>query len=359
MNYSPFRHLGSAFFIRRPIQLTFFLTASCNARCSFCFYLSRPKPAAKPPELTVTEIEKVSASLGKLLWLAFSGGEIFLRRDVEQVAAIFYKHNQPAIILLPTNGLLTETILAKTELILQNCPKSTIVVKLSLDGLEALHDSLRGVPGAFQKTMNTYQALSPLLGRYPNLELGINSVFCLANQDKMDELIDFVAGLDQIRTHTVSLIRGEVIDGQLKEVDMAKYYKAVERLAANLRNKLSDTYHFKGARLKAAQDILQRRLIHETVRQQRRLIPCYAGRLNLVLTETGGLYPCESFDMPFGNVRESGCDVGRLLKSGPAQKILTAIKNNKCYCTHECYFMTNILFNPALYPALLKEYRRL
>jgi len=30
--------------------------------------------------------------------------------------------------------------------------------------------------------------------------------------------------------------------------------------------------------------------------------------------------------------------------------------NSRCHCTHECYFMTNILFNPRLYPSLMKEY---
>ena len=33
--------------------------------------------------------------------------------------------------------------------------------------------------------------------------------------------------------------------------------------------------------------------------------------------------------------------------------------NKNCYCTHECYFMTNILFNPRLYPALAREYIQL
>ena len=33
--------------------------------------------------------------------------------------------------------------------------------------------------------------------------------------------------------------------------------------------------------------------------------------------------------------------------------------DKNCYCTHECYFMTNILFNPRLYPALAREYIQL
>ena len=89
--YSPFRHIGSVFWKRKPIQLTFFLTRRCNARCPFCFYLSREGSAStQAEELTLSEIEKVSSSMGKLLWLAFSGGEIFLRTDLVEITKVFY-----------------------------------------------------------------------------------------------------------------------------------------------------------------------------------------------------------------------------------------------------------------------------
>lgn len=361
MTYSPFRHLGSVLWKHSPIHLTFFLTGRCNARCPFCFYLSRKIEAARQDgELTVDEITRISASLGKLLWLAFSGGEIFLRADLVEIARIFYQQNKPAIILLPTNGLQTGTIRENTEKILQQCPNSTVVVKLSLDGPEHIHDRIRGVTGGYRKTMATYGALGGLLAAYPNFELGINTVFCVANQDCMDGLIDTVALLRNIKTHTVSLIRGEVADGGLKEVDLKKYAAAIAKLEANLKRKTAATYQFSGAKIKAAQDILQRRLIYETCRQQKGLLPCFAGRLNLVLDETGNLYPCESFTdrFLFGNVRENGYDIGKLLGSARARHILAAIKRG-CYCTHECYMMTNILFNPGQYPALLREYLQL
>jgi hypothetical protein len=58
----------------------------------------------------------------------------------------------------------------------------------------------------------------------------------------------------------------------------------------------------------------------------------------------------------FGNIRQYGYDVGRVMRSEKALKIIDAIRAKQCYCTHECYSMTNILFNPKLYPALAKEY---
>ena len=359
MTYSPFRHIGSILWKQKPIQLTFFVTGRCNSRCPFCFYLSRQiQPAKKEEELTLDEITRVSASLDKLLWLAFSGGEIFLRSDLSKIAHTFYTQNKPAIILLPTNGLLTETIFETTEKILQQCPQSTIVVKLSIDGPEHIHDAIRGVEGGYKKTFSTYESLTELLKRYPNFELGINSVFCADNQDYIDDLIDFIAGLDGVKTHTVSLVRGDFVESGLKKVDLEKYEKAIGKLENNLKKKITSTYRFSGAKIKAAQDILQRRLIHKTTVEQRPMLPCYAGRLNLVLTETGDLYPCESFDMKIGNVRQEGYDLMDMLQSENGRQILDKIKDG-CYCGHECYMMTNILFNPRQYPALLKEYLQL
>jgi radical SAM protein with 4Fe4S-binding SPASM domain len=336
------------------------VTKRCNARCSFCFYISEYSSEEESEELSLEEFERLSTSMGSLLWLAFSGGEIFLRNDIAEITKIFYDRNRPAIILLPTNGLLTEIIREKTEEILRYCKKSTVVVKLSLDGPETLHDSLRGVKGCFKKTLQTYHVLSELLQRYPNFELGINTVFCSLNEDYMDEIIEFVNGLNNIRTHTISLIRGEVADESLKEVDLKKYLKTIKKLETNLKGGMSPVYRFKGARLKASQDIIQRRLIYETATQKRALLPCYAGRINLVITDTGEVYPCETFSpsLLMGNIRASDYDIQRILESGRAKEVVRLIRNG-CYCTHECYLMTNILFNPSTYPLLMREYVRL
>ena len=119
------------------LPISFFLTKKCNARCPFCFYVSdRHLLKESRPELTLDEIRKISVSTGKLLWLAFSGGEIFLRDDIVEITKVFYERNRPAIILFPTNGLLTDVIREKIEAVLKQCRNSTIAVKLSLDGLD-------------------------------------------------------------------------------------------------------------------------------------------------------------------------------------------------------------------------------
>ncbi len=358
--FSPFRHAGSILLKRRPIHLTFFVTRRCNSKCPFCFYLrSRDNESVRTEELTLEEIQRISASFGSLLWLAFSGGEIYLRDDLVEIADLFYRQNKPAIMLFPTNGLLPELICERTEKILKCCPESVVTAKLSVDGIEEDHDRVRNTPGSFKKTLRTYELLGDLLRQYPNFELGVNTVFCSENQDDMDDIIDFVADLAHVRTHTISLVRGDLSDIRYKDVDFGKYLRSIDRLETNLKGAKASFYRFRGAGVKAAQDILQRRLIHRTSQEERRLIPCYAGRLNAVLTETGDVYPCEILPKSLGNIRDHDGDIRKLLHSRHAREIIDFIKGGKCYCTHECYFMTNILFNPALYPGLFREYLRI
>ncbi len=358
--YSPFKYMVYAAWKGRPIHLTFFVTRHCNSRCPFCFYLqTEDAPAGVRPELSLKEIEPISASLGSLLWLAFSGGEIFLRDDLVDIAKIFYRNNKPAIMLFPTNGLLPGVIRDRIEAIVRSCPKSVITLKLSMDGLGDAHDSLRNTPGSFDRTMETYRQVSGLIDRYPNFELGVNTVFCSGNQDAVDGIIDYVRGLEHVKTHTISLVRGRLADKRYSDVDAGKYRNAILKLEQNLKLRKSRVYRFRGARLKAAQDVLQRRFIHQTMQEHKRVMSCYAGRLNLVLTESGDVYPCELLTESLGNIRDFGYDMRRLVASEKAGRINDLIKNNGCYCTHECYFMTNILFNPRMYPSLITEYLRL
>ncbi len=359
--YSRLAHLGSVFLKRRPIQLTFFVTRRCNFRCPFCFYLKAGKQGQLAPELSLQEISRVAASLGDLLWVLFSGGEVFLREDLPDVSAIFHDLNHAAILTYPTNGSMPEVITEKTEEILKRCKKSVVVLKLSLDGVGDAHDALRQMPGSFEKLMATYERLVGLREKHPNLELGVNTLFCSETQDRLEGaggLIEFVRSLEKIDSHTITLVRGDLEDPHYKHIDLGKYERLIRSLESRLESGEAPLHRFPGGRFKAVQDNLQRRLIHETMSQQRRLVPCYAGRLNLVLTETGELYPCEMSKESFGNLREAGYDVRRLLGSMRGREILEGISGGGCYCSHECYFLTNILFNPSMYPALLRDYIR-
>jgi MoaA/NifB/PqqE/SkfB family radical SAM enzyme len=357
MRHSPLRHAGALLWKRRPLHLTCFVTRRCDARCDFCF--SRGRAAAAGPELSLAEIARLAPTVGPLLWLSYSGGEPTLRADLPEITGIFARHCRPVIVLLSTNGIDPRRTLDAVAGVLHAAPRSTVVVKLSLDGPPALHDRLRGVPGAHARVLESLALLRELAARQPRLEVGVNTVMSVANQEAAGEIFAAVSRLEGVDTHTLSLVRGTIPDPALGCVDPARYLAAAEALAQGLRRGAQPRYRFFGARLKAAQDVLQRRIIAATLQRQGRVIPCHAGRLNLVLDERGELFPCEEFSLHLGNVRDHDFDVRATVRSPQARAVLAAVGRGACWCTHECYMMTNILFDLRHYPALLAEYLRL
>lgn len=355
--YSSLKYIPSIFYKREPLQFTFFVTARCNARCPFCFYWQDRHTGRD--ELTLDEIEKISGSMGDLLWLLFSGGEIYVRKDLPDIVESFYRNTHPVIITLPTNGMAPNLVIPATEEILKRCPESAVVSKVSLDGLGDDHDRLRNTPGNFENAMETYEGLRRLGERYDNLQLGINTVFCRENQDKMDDIIDFVNTLPECETHTISLVRGNPADDHYKDVDLKQYRRAIQRLEKDLKGSKSKMYHFTLARLKSAQDLVQRDLIYETVRQSRRQLPCYAGRITAVMNEIGEVFPCEILSDSMGNVRDAGYDFKKIFYSAEADRVRAKIHKTKCYCSHECYFVTNILFNPMMSGRVARQFLEL
>jgi hypothetical protein len=57
-----------------------------------------------------------------------------------------------------------------------------------------------------------------------------------------------------------------------------------------------------------------------------------------------------------GNLRELNYDMKKILNGQILKEAVTKIKNNNCYCTHECSYSTNILFNIPLMLTIIKIY---
>jgi len=354
--HSALRHSTALLLKRRPVHLTFFVTARCHLRCPFCFYAEARDAPAPAPELDLVEIAKVARSTGPLLWLALGGGEPFLRKDLAEIAGAFHDACRPAFLTIPTGGTLPEVVADRAAEILRRCPGSAVVLKLSLDGVGRRHDALRRAPGSFEKVLETQRRLVRLAAGEPRLEVGVSTLFAPENQRFMDEIVAFVHGLEGIRSHTLTMIRGPGREA----VDLAAYRRAARALERLWGAREEHRHRFDGARLKAAQDRLQRELIHETLRARRRVVPCQAGRLSLVLSEAGELRACEERpERSLGNVRDAAYDVRAMLRSDRARDVRSEIAAGGCFCTHECNFVTNVLSSPRRWPSLARAWGRL
>jgi MoaA/NifB/PqqE/SkfB family radical SAM enzyme len=334
-----------------PIYLVFGVTYRCNAKCRTCFnwqHLNNSGETSK--ELTLDEIEAIAKSMGKLVWLLFTGGEPYLRRDLDKIAEIFYTRNKVKNITIPTNALLTEPIIETTSKILEACPKAKVVVSLALDDIGEKHDIIRGVPGNFTALLKTYAELAKLRNAYKNLSVNLNTVITNQNVGRIETIIDYVkTNMPDVDFHGFELIRGEPKDSGLVPPSIEEYQAALVHIKKYWKS--YKFYNMPLSKLLKGAKILARDIELQTIREQRQVIPCYAGSISGVIDPDGNVRLCELLPA-VGNLYDAGLDFSKVWFSGEADKYRRAIGRKECFCTHSCFISSSLLFNPMIYPKL-------
>jgi len=336
-----------------PIYLIFGVTYRCNARCQTCFnwkYLNEPDLIRK--ELKLQEIEKISAGLGRLVWLLFTGGEPFLREDLDSIAKIFYNQNKVKNITIPTNALRTDAIIETTCKILDACPGTKVVVSLAMDDIEERHDEIRGVPGNFRSLRNTYTELVKLRQKKNNLSINLNTVIMNQNVKRIREIIDYVkAHMGNVDFHGFELLRGDPKESGLVPPSVSDYQLALREIKDYCKN--YDFYNMPLARVLKGAKILARDIELQILREQRQVVPCYAGMISGVLDPDANVRLCELLPA-VGNLRDMDFDFHKVWFSKKANEHRSMINKKGCYCTHSCFVSSSLLFNPRIYPKLLQ-----
>lgn len=218
-----------------PIDAVIAVTYRCNSRCVMCDIWK----IQDYPELTLEQFEKLPSSLKDV---NLSGGEPFLRTDLPRIVEIVVKKCPQARIVISSNGFATELIIRQMKEILKIKPD--IGVAISIDGLENMHDEMRGIPGGFKKAMTTVKELKKL--GMTNLRLGFTVMEKNINQmgkvyDLTRELgiefthsfaqsSDFYFGGKQNEVHPrADLLKREyeyLINGELKSWNLKKWLRA-------------------------------------------------------------------------------------------------------------------------------------
>ena len=156
----------------------------CNSKCRTCDVWRKPND-----DLSVDEWERVFVSLGESpFYLTFTGGEPFLRSDLDELVIRAYQRCKPEVITIPTNGMLADRVLKMTERMCRECPTSSIGINLSLDGIADEHDDIRGVEGNWTLSMATWERLKELQKEYKNLVLTVHTVISRFNVHRFKEI---------------------------------------------------------------------------------------------------------------------------------------------------------------------------
>ena len=169
---------------RIPIGATIELTRRCNNRCIHCYNnLPAGDKAAVSKELTTREhcriLDQISAA--GCLWLLFTGGEIFLRKDFIDIYA--YAKTKGLLITLFTNATLITPAIA--DYLVKYKPFS---IEVTLYGARRdTYEKVTGVPGSFDRCM---QGIHLLHERH--LPVKLKTMAIAPNQNDLWEIKRYV-----------------------------------------------------------------------------------------------------------------------------------------------------------------------
>ena len=319
----------------QPLFLTFFVTARCNARCGHCFY----PPQSGRRELDLDEYARIAASLAPVVKLNITGGEPFLRKDVDQICTLLHRGGGTLQTTIATNGTQVDETVRATRAILERCPGLLLELQLSIDGPPADHDRIRGVKGSFDRLMDTWRGLCEVRRDFPGLVIRFNYTFSAMNQSLFDRTHDFVR--DELGEDLeMVLIRGDAVDPSFKAFDPRLYRAASERLAVRRPSEGGLFGAIMRERVRREKEI-----IGNVASGQRLPFTCSSGLLSGIVSETGRVHPCEMLEDSFGNLRDHGYDFRGLWRSAVARRFRHRIAAERCSCTFETALRLSMSFD--------------
>lgn len=182
VNYGEFsqelhRHISAE---RFPAEATIEVTRRCPLTCAHCYNnLPMNDADARSTELSLEEHYRILDELAEAgcLWLLFTGGEIFARKDFLDIYT--YAKRKGFLITLFTNGTL---ITPKIADYLAEWPPFAIEITL-YGRTQETYERLTGIPGSFEKCM---RGIELLMER--KLPLALKTVAVTINQHEIWEM---------------------------------------------------------------------------------------------------------------------------------------------------------------------------
>ena len=294
-----------------PFLVVWQFTNACNLRCKHCYANATPKP--KPEELTTKEAKDFIDEMAEdgVVAIAFSGGEPLMRKDFFEVAS--YAKKKDFYVAVATNGTLITPRIAKK---LKRCVH---YVEVSLDGVEKTHDSLRGIHGAFRRSVTGIRNCVS-----EELDVGIAPTITRYNLKEIPDLLEFAKKLKVNRFITFNFIptgRGKsMLDKDLTPEEREKMLKFLysKLLEKNYPDVLSTSPQYSRISIKTAREDPDAPVLptHFAGKQARDALKgktktlssfiggCGAGRLYCSIQPNGDVWQCVFLPIKVGSIRE-------------------------------------------------------
>jgi len=339
-----------------------FTTGKCNAKCAMCFYSNDMEK--KEEDLSFENIKKLTESAGEIKRLLLSGGEPTLREELPEIVELFYKNNHITDLNIPTNGMQTARIIEWIKRWRESCPDLNITVSVSFDGFGQTHDTQRGVV-SFYKAAETLKKLDDTFREDGHVIRNIATIITKYNVEEVVDFVNWVYGRFNVSTHTIEAARGNTREAGVKIL--------TEKSLTAIQDKIVPYYLLYAKRIGAGMNFIGRgltkffyvglmgamyKLRAKNVEKPTSWeMDCTAGETTLVVDYDGRFRACEMRN-PIGKVQDYNCDVKAIMSSEAMKNEINAIGHGyraNCWCTHGCWMMASINFNPGKMISLLVQ----
>lgn len=283
------------------------ITYRCPLKCIHCYIDHRNKQ-----ELKLSEIKKILEDARKLnaLFITYSGGEVFLRKDFDEILSLT-KRLGFSIKIITSGYLIGEK---EVEMLKKN---NVLNVGVSLYSLNPeIHEKITQVKGSFERTMKAIELLHK-----NNINIIIKTSVMRDNYKSYLNILKWtkkfndriIAQYDMVITPTISNRNG-VRELNIPLEEKKRLYKEIKKIEKKREIKVEDMETEK--RLSINPDA----------------VTCYAGITGLYIAPDGKLYPCVEWNELLGDLRkESLLEIWRDSDKLKWIKSLRITDYKKCY----------------------------
>jgi MoaA/NifB/PqqE/SkfB family radical SAM enzyme len=323
---------------RLPYKVTFVATYHCNFRCQMCNIWQKKSK----DEMTPDEAGRFFARWPQFRWVHMTGGELFMRRDLDDLVAAIQGNCKSLFLLnFPTTGWFGDKTVSLVERTLAR-GVGRLMVTISLDGPRAVHEQMRGLPGSWDRGIETFRRLRGI--RRSNFQTVLGMTLLPQNVSRVDETIaavrEVIPDFDRSELHlNIGHESGHYFDnvGLSLSTDHAAVIRAIEDHRRRVGHSLHPV-HFLEDRYQG--------LVATYYETGRSPLPCTALSSSCFVDAYWNLYACSIWDAKIGNLRESGFDLGGLWESETRRRYREDVVNENCpHCWTPCEAYPTVLGN--------------
>jgi len=328
-----------------PVNLTVSVTYSCPSRCATCDIWKK-----KVDDLSVDEYGRIFPTLHKVpVWVTVSGGDQFIRADLDEVVRLIRTQIEPSIVNIPMNGVIVERIFQLLPKIAHNTVGSQLVLNLSVDEIGEAHDRIRGADRNFEKLKEVAGLIHDLKKTYPHVVLGVHTVISKLNVDRIPDIEREARAIFRPDSYIAEVAENRVELGTMAK-DITPTTADFRRAVGHLRNVIRDNRSSHPvARLVESLRLEYYELAARILEEKRQVIDCYAGWASAHLAPDGNVWGCCVRAESLGNVREHGYDFGTVWDGARADAFRASVRAHECACPLANASYTNLLLDgPSL-----------